>query len=80
MFLWPFGKVFLGGICSLTVTVVTVLIALCCTGGPLTDQGDFNPGLQYRCIGGKIWNTLLATSVQLCDHNEGDGGFAVVTT
>ena len=25
-----------------------------------------------------MWNTLLAVSVVLVDHNEGDGGFCVV--
>ena len=47
-------------------------------GGPLTSTGDFNPYLQYRCVAGKPYNTLLAMSVQLSDHNAGDGGFGVV--
>merc|ERR1712048_1108351 len=37
-----------------------------------------NPTLQYRCVGGDLFNSLLAMSVQLSDHNEGDGGFCVV--
>lgn len=47
-------------------------------GGPLTSSGDLNQTLQYRCFNGKIFNTLLAMSVQLTDHNAGDGGFCVV--
>jgi len=47
-------------------------------GGPLTSSGDFNPMLQYRCVNGKFYNSLLAMSVQLSDHNDGDGGFCVV--
>lgn len=47
-------------------------------GGPLTGEGRFNPALQYRCEGGQIYNSLLAMSVQLADHNAGDGGFCVV--
>jgi len=47
-------------------------------GGPLGGDGSFNPTLQYRCVGGQMWNTLLAVSVVLVDHNEGDGGFCVV--
>lgn len=47
-------------------------------GGPLSGSGEFNPSLQYRCVGGKFFNSLLAMSVQLCDHGPGDGGFCVV--
>ena len=47
-------------------------------GGPLTEQGHFNPHLQYRCAQGQIWNSLLAMSVVLTPHNPGDGGFCVV--
>jgi len=47
-------------------------------GGPLDSNGRFNPALQYRCVGGHIYNTLLACAVQLSDHSEGDGGFVVV--
>jgi len=46
-------------------------------GGPLHDDGRFNPTLQYRCEKGEFYNSLLAMSVQLVDHNEGDGGFCV---
>ena len=44
----------------------------------MADPGYFNPELQYTCRGGKIWNSLLAMSVCLCDANSGDGGFCVV--
>eukprot|EP00928_Gymnodinium_smaydae_P072571 TRINITY_DN55910_c0_g1_i1.p1 TRINITY_DN55910_c0_g1~~TRINITY_DN55910_c0_g1_i1.p1 ORF type:complete len:356 (-),score=63.35 TRINITY_DN55910_c0_g1_i1:74-1069(-) len=47
-------------------------------GGPLTKRGGLNPTLQYRCFNGDIYNSLLAMSVQLSDHNPGDGGFCVV--
>jgi len=47
-------------------------------GGPLNSEGEFNPTLQYRCVGGTLFNSLLAMSVQLSDHNAGDGGFCVV--
>ena len=52
-------------------------------GGPISGDdgvpnGRFNPELQYRCVNGDMWNSLLAVSVQLCDHNEGEGGFVVV--
>ena len=48
-------------------------------GGPVKDRdghaaGAFNPELQYRCVNGQQWTSLLAISVQLCDHNPGDGG------
>jgi ectoine hydroxylase-related dioxygenase (phytanoyl-CoA dioxygenase family) len=47
-------------------------------GGPLTSAGAFEPTLQYRCVNGTFFNTLLAVSVQLVDHNPGDGGFCVL--
>jgi len=47
-------------------------------GGPVDDSGVFNPMLQYRCEGGEFFNSLLAMSVQLSEHNSGDGGFCVV--
>ena len=52
-------------------------------GGPISGadgvpEGVFNPELQYRCVGGQMWTSLLAASVQLCDHSPGDGGFAIV--
>lgn len=40
--------------------------------------GEYNPNLAYSCVNGKISNHLLAMSVVLSDHNEGDGGFCVV--
>jgi len=52
-------------------------------GGPISGAdgvpaGSFNPELQYRCVNGQPWTSLLAVSVQLSDHNPGDGGFCVV--
>lgn len=52
-------------------------------GGPISGadgvpQGVFNPELQYRCVHGQLWTSLLAASVQLCDHQPGDGGFCIV--
>lgn len=47
-------------------------------GGPLTGDGGFNPYLQYVCRQGSIFNSLVAMSVVLTPHNEGDGGFCVV--
>eukprot|EP00927_Polykrikos_kofoidii_P067861 TRINITY_DN63293_c0_g1_i1.p1 TRINITY_DN63293_c0_g1~~TRINITY_DN63293_c0_g1_i1.p1 ORF type:complete len:397 (-),score=38.40 TRINITY_DN63293_c0_g1_i1:75-1265(-) len=47
-------------------------------GGPLDGEGRFNPTLQYRCMGNDMFNSLLAVSVQLSDHNPGEGGFCVV--
>ena len=53
-------------------------------GGPISGGGEdasagrFNPELQYRFVNGEMWTSLLAASVQLCDHNPGDGGFCVV--
>lgn len=47
-------------------------------GGPLDANGRFVPQLQYRCMQGQIYNTLLGVSFQLSDHNAGDGGFCVV--
>merc|ERR1711865_538399 len=48
-------------------------------GGPLNSEGQFNPTLQYRCMAGTMFNSLLAMSVQLSDHDAGDGGFCVVS-
>uniref|UniRef100_A0A0G4HD63 Phytanoyl-CoA dioxygenase family protein n=1 Tax=Chromera velia CCMP2878 TaxID=1169474 RepID=A0A0G4HD63_9ALVE len=47
-------------------------------GGPLDRDGNLYPSLQYRYVNGSFYNTLLAVSVQFCDHNEGDGGFCIV--
>jgi len=41
-------------------------------------SGNYNPEIAYACINGRIFNHLLAVSVVLSDHNEGDGGFVVV--
>mmetsp|Transcript_8796 Transcript_8796/g.12244 ORF Transcript_8796/g.12244 Transcript_8796/m.12244 type:complete len:361 (+) Transcript_8796:32-1114(+) len=53
-------------------------------GGPLSGDdgvpngGYFNPELQYRCINGQPWNSLLAMAVHLVDAPDGAGGFCVV--
>ncbi|CAK8998332.1 Uncharacterized protein SCF082_LOCUS5598 [Durusdinium trenchii] len=47
-------------------------------GGPVDANGRLIPSLQYRCQNGGIFNTLVAVSFQLTDHNAGDGGFCVV--
>jgi len=47
-------------------------------GGNLTKDGNFVPELQYVCKHGSIYNTLLAVSYQLTDHNPGDGGYCVL--
>jgi len=47
-------------------------------GGPLNGKGKLSPSLQYRCEDGVFFNSLLAMSVVLSDHNPGDGGFCVV--
>ena len=52
-------------------------------GGPLSGadgvpEGVFNPELQYRCVNGQPWNSLLAMAVHLVDAPEGAGGFCVV--
>ena len=55
----------------------------CLHGGPVSGDdgipmGRLNPELQYRCFNGQLWTSLLAVSVQLVDHNPGDGGFCIV--
>ena len=47
-------------------------------GGPVVANGAPHPELMYRCFNGHLWTSLLAVSVQLVDHNPGDGGFCVV--
>lgn len=47
-------------------------------GGPLTSTGGFNPTLQYRCVNGEFFNSLIGMAVQIAGQNEGDGGFCVV--
>lgn len=52
-------------------------------GGPLSgddgvSQGTFNPELQYRCVNGQPWTSLLAMAVHLVDAPQGAGGFCVV--
>ena len=47
-------------------------------GGPLEEGGKPSPTLQYKCMNEHMWTSLLAVSVQLVDHNPGDGGFAVL--
>lgn len=41
-------------------------------------SGSYNPFIAYTCNNGHIHNSLLACSIQLSDHNAGDGGFCVV--
>ena len=40
-------------------------------GGPVvnngTPNGAFSPELQYRCVNGQFWTSLLAISVQVRD-------------
>jgi len=44
-------------------------------GGPITEAGEPNNFLQYRCDAkGNIWTTLLNMSVMLVKHAPGDGG------
>jgi len=47
-------------------------------GGPVQANGAMSPELQYRCFNGQLWTSLLAVSVQLVDHEPGDGGFCIV--
>jgi len=52
-------------------------------GGPLSGhdgqpEGRFNPELQYRCVNGTIWNSLLAMTVFLCDAKAGEGGYCAL--
>ena len=41
-------------------------------------SGQYNPEIAYNCVNGRIFNHLLAVSVVLSNHNEGDGGFVIV--
>ncbi|KAJ1461562.1 hypothetical protein M885DRAFT_506573 [Pelagophyceae sp. CCMP2097] len=52
-------------------------------GGPISGEdgqsaGVFNPELQYRCVNGQPWSSLLAMSVHIVDAPEDAGGFCVV--
>ena len=47
-------------------------------GGPIDREGRFNPSLQYRCDGNRIFNSLVAMSVTLTPQPAGAGGFVVV--
>ena len=42
-------------------------------GGPLKGNHDLNPELQYRCVNGKPWNTLVAMAAHLVDAPAGAG-------
>ena len=42
-------------------------------GGPLKGNDDLNPELQYRCVNGKPWNTLVAMAAHLVDAPAGAG-------
>ena len=41
-------------------------------------SGRYNPSLAYECRQGDMHMPLLGVSVQLSDHNAGDGGFMIV--
>lgn len=43
-----------------------------------TELGHFESDLAYSCTNGTIYNPLIACSVQLVDHDAGDGGFVVL--
>eukprot|EP00457_Paulinella_chromatophora_P002633 gb/GEZN01002638.1/.p1 GENE.gb/GEZN01002638.1/~~gb/GEZN01002638.1/.p1 ORF type:complete len:352 (+),score=42.20 gb/GEZN01002638.1/:213-1268(+) len=45
---------------------------------PASDHHLMNPELQYRCVNGTMWNSLIAMSVQLCDTGPGDGGLCLL--
>ena len=48
-------------------------------GGPLSGaEHAFNPELQYRCVNGRPWNSLVAMACHLVDAPPGAGGFCVV--
>jgi ectoine hydroxylase-related dioxygenase (phytanoyl-CoA dioxygenase family) len=40
--------------------------------------GKFQPHLEYSFRHGTMYNMLLGCTVQLCDHDPGDGGFCIV--
>jgi len=51
----------------------------CMHGGTIDcSSGRFNQHLAYNCVNGVITSSLLGASLQLSDHNEGDGGFMIV--
>ena len=47
-------------------------------GGPMVSDEAFNPALQYRCVAGRPWNSLVAMACHLVDAPAGAGarGFA----
>lgn len=47
-------------------------------GGCINANGESVPELMYRFHQGRMYNPLLACSVQLSDHPAGQGGFVVV--
>jgi len=47
-------------------------------GGPMVTDERFNPELQYRCVAGRPWNSLVAMAAHLVDAPAGAGGFCVV--
>ena len=40
--------------------------------------GRYQPHLEYSCRNRTMHNMLLGCTVQLCDHDDGDGGFCIV--
>eukprot|EP00466_Bigelowiella_natans_P007187 jgi/Bigna1/76551/fgenesh1_pg.42_\ len=51
----------------------------CMHGGTIDcSSGKYNQHLAYGCHNGMLTNSLLGVSLQLSDHNEGDGGFMIV--
>jgi len=51
----------------------------CMHGGTIDcTSGEYNQHLAYACRNGRMTNALLGVSVQLSEHNEGDGGFMIV--
>ncbi|EKX44930.1 hypothetical protein GUITHDRAFT_71713 [Guillardia theta CCMP2712] len=47
-------------------------------GGTINADGNYVPYLAYHFSHGKMYNNLLACSVQLVDHPAGSGGFIVI--
>uniref|UniRef100_A0A7S3Z7K6 Phytanoyl-CoA dioxygenase n=1 Tax=Lotharella globosa TaxID=91324 RepID=A0A7S3Z7K6_9EUKA len=51
----------------------------CMHGGTIDcSSGKYNQHLAYGCHNGQLTTSLLGVSLQLSDHNDGDGGFMIV--
>mmetsp|Transcript_18039 Transcript_18039/g.34204 ORF Transcript_18039/g.34204 Transcript_18039/m.34204 type:complete len:246 (-) Transcript_18039:530-1267(-) len=51
----------------------------CMHGGTIDcSSGKYNQHLAYGCHNGQLTTSLLGASLQLSDHNDGDGGFMIV--